>query len=631
LLGVQPRKKQTEGNELFKAHAAFSRLILTTNFDPFLQTALQTVNRLYFMSDTPELGIGDEILDDDTDAVHLVYLHGSIHRRSQAATDQDIQSLKEKNARILAPVLKRRGVIVLGYSGWDDVVVEALAACDQFDHLLYWCGLRSDPLAEGAFGPRVPEILRKPSANYVKTEGAGNFIANLCNQLIVGLPRLLDNPIGQLRELLDTVDLGELEQRKSTYDSKENMPLPFDNTSQTFVQAKQIAVECLERAEKSFRDNRTVQQSLSSARVAFRLGNYDETLYLCDGALSVFGIEHAIQAEILLVRGTTWALKGDDDKALADWTRVIEQLPGVPVKHIAKAYINRGIIWHRKSQIDKALTDWTRVIDHLPGAPIEQIAKALFTRGATQIQQDEFDKALADFTRLIEQLSGTPVELLAWALVNRGATWYQKGEIDKALADYSQLIDQLPEAPAESIAKALVNRGEIWHRKGEISRELADYTRVVEQLSDATIEPVARALFNRGIVWNEKNEADKALSDWTRLIERLPGAPTELIADALASRAWIQYKCRDYSAFLADTEAALRKQPEIDVAAFNLGLALLASGSDPEALTAYGLAGKKFPTKIEPCGLADLAEAQKDWLTEDRAKPAVELLRALMK
>jgi hypothetical protein len=148
LLGVQPG--QSRRNDLFKARSAFCRLILTTNFDPFLQTALQSVNRLYYMSDTPELGVGDEILDDETDAIHLVYLHGSIHRRSQAATDEEIRALKEKNARILAPVLKRRGVIVIGYSGWDDAIVEAIAACDRFDHRLYWCGREADPLKPGA-------------------------------------------------------------------------------------------------------------------------------------------------------------------------------------------------------------------------------------------------------------------------------------------------------------------------------------------------------------------------------------------------------------------------------------------------------------------------------------------------
>ena len=122
LLGVQPGK--TRESSLFRADAAFSRLILTTNFDPFLQVALQAVNRLYFMSDTPKLGVSDEILDDQIDAIHLVYLHGSVHRRFQMASDDEIREVKEKNVSTLAAVLKRRGVIVLGYSGWDDAIVD---------------------------------------------------------------------------------------------------------------------------------------------------------------------------------------------------------------------------------------------------------------------------------------------------------------------------------------------------------------------------------------------------------------------------------------------------------------------------------------------------------------------------
>jgi hypothetical protein len=209
---------------------------------------------LYFTSDTPELGVGDEILDDPTDTIHLVYLHGSIHRRSQAASDENIQALKEKNAQTLAPVLKRHGVIVLGYSGWDDAVVEALAACDRFDHRLYWCGLEPDPLAAGAFGPRVSNILRKPAALYVQILGAGRFMAQLCSQLVEGGARLLDNPIGQLRELLDTIDLKELEDLKPPVSAGSNIPqlLDIGSSAKVFVRAMQLTLQRLEHAEQVF-------------------------------------------------------------------------------------------------------------------------------------------------------------------------------------------------------------------------------------------------------------------------------------------------------------------------------------------------------------------------------------------
>lgn len=374
LLGVQPGRSRT--SKLFKARAAFSRLILTTNFDPFLQTALQAVNRLYFMSDTPELGVSDEVLDDQTDAIHLVYLHGSIHRRSQAATDDDIKVLKEKNARILAPVPKRHGVIVLGYSGWDDAIVEALAACDRFDHRLYWCGRESDPLVRGAFGPRMTDILRKPAALYVKIGSAGQFMAQLCTRLVEGLPRLLDNPIGQLREMLETIDLKELEPVAAPVLASSHGPQALDGRSNPDVifKAQKSAIERLAQAEQGFlspavlptpiaektpvrrRKAKTAAQPggskpqarrlLSSAQVAEALGNYAETLKLCTEALALDDLQAAEQAELLIVRGHALYFLRKTDEAITDWTNIIE-LPGAPVEQVAQALANRGWVSYK--------------------------------------------------------------------------------------------------------------------------------------------------------------------------------------------------------------------------------------------------------------------------------------------
>ena len=243
ILGVQPYRSRP--SQHFVTCAAFSRLILTTNFDPFLQIALQAVNRLYFMSDTPDLGLSDEILDDHTDAIHLVYVHGSIHQRLQMANKEDITRIQEQNAKTLASCLKRRGVIVLGYSGWEDAIVKALAFCDQFDQCLYWCGLEPDPLARHAFGPDVPGILRKPTAHYVRIDGAGPFMAELLNRLTGKLPRLLIDPIGQLRDLLDMIDFGELEgPGRVGSDSPGVVQISVDTIrKESFVGAKQTALE----------------------------------------------------------------------------------------------------------------------------------------------------------------------------------------------------------------------------------------------------------------------------------------------------------------------------------------------------------------------------------------------------
>ena len=87
------------------------------------------------------------------------------------------------------------------------------------------------------------------------------------------------------------------------------------------------------------------------------------------------------------------------------------------------------------------------------------------------------------------------------------------------------------------------------------------------------------------------------------------------------------YQRNAFDAFLSDTQAALSKDPALNFAAFNLGLALLACGRDMDALAAYKLAADQFPDAVGTLGLCDLAEAERVWLTEDRATRILRLLR----
>jgi tetratricopeptide (TPR) repeat protein len=615
VLGVQPMKSRD--SPLFKTQAALTRLILTTNFDPFLQTALQSVNRLYFMSDTPDLGLGDEIFDDYADAIHLVYVHGSIHRRSQKATEAEIAEIKAKNARTLAPVLRRHGVIVIGYNGWDDAIVEALATSESFDHQLFWCGMKPDPLASGAFGKRVPEVLRRPSACYVQISSAGQFMAQLCNTLTTGLPRLLANPIGQLREMLEIIDLKELDRLVPVV---ANLPdagklSRAGADAPTFEQSKQSAIRRLKQAEGVFlgeevqgsadgegrerapaagpAEGATTAQAnaerlLSSAGVAERLGNYGEVQRLAGEGLALPDLSASEQASFLLLRARGHYFLGDLESALRDWTDIVRN-PRVPTSQLGEALYNRGVVWGQKGETDNALADYTKVIEGLPGAPVEQVASALY---------------------------------------NRGAVWGEKGETDNALADYTKVIEGLPGAPVEQVAMALYNRGLVWSEKGETDNALADYTKVIEGLPGAPVEQMAKALNNRALAWGKRGETDKALADQTRIIEDLQfSASTEQGTAALTNRGWTRYLKGDFVGFLADTEAA--QNDPTAAAAFNLGLALLANGRDAEAIDAYRRAAERFPKSIEAPGLVDLEDARGKWLSPERARLAIELLRSI--
>lgn len=549
LLGVQPGKRR-ESNS-FRSNAAFSRLIFTTNFDPFLQVALQAVNRLYFMSDTPELGMTDEVLDDQSDAIHLVYVHGSIHRRSQAATEGSIQSLK-KNAQILEQVLKRHGVIVLGYKGWDDAIVEALAKCDKFENRLYWCGRGVDPLRKGAFGSKVQQILQKESAFYVQIDGAGDFMTRLFSGLVNGRPRLLENPIQQVREMLGNIDLKELESLSKGVPGASG-DLVGELHRNAFVEAQNSSLSRLLKAEELFLqivdssgENESAQgvalvldakpdasrfeQLVSSAGVSSSLGKYADAIELLTQALSISDLKPLEVARVLFDRGVAFYLVASPEQAVADWSRLID-LAGAPVEWVAQALVNRGVVHRKQGEPEKAIEDYTKVID-LAGAPVEPVAHAVFNRGLAYGKQGEAAKESEDYSRVV-LLAGAPIEHVAKALINRGVAYGKQGAAEKEFEDYSRVIE-FAEMPEEWVAQALINRGWAFGKQGEVAKELKDYTRVID-LAEVPVEPLAHALIKRGLAYGKQGEVAKQLEDYTRVID-LAGVPVESLAQALLNR-----------------------------------------------------------------------------------------------
>ena len=65
---------------------------------------------------------------------------------------------------------------------------------------------------------------------------------------------------------------------------------------------------------------------------------------------------------------------------------------------------NRGVAWGRKGEPEKELADYTRVIENLPGAPVDQVAKALGCRGWHNYERKDFAAFLADTAAAFEKL-----------------------------------------------------------------------------------------------------------------------------------------------------------------------------------------------------------------------------------
>ncbi|MEX0803140.1 MAG: SIR2 family protein [Candidatus Binatia bacterium] len=182
-----------------RGYSRFCSTIFTTNFDPLLQIALQLVSKLYYMTDRPQTL--ETPHDEENDAIHLIYTHGSIHQAALANTKQEIRRFANLQARQLPGYFRRHGVIVIGYSGWIDSCMTALTQCDQFDHNLYWCDICRGDSAKTSLRQNVYKFLVNHADNafYVRIDSADSIMQQIHEALKLGIaPSMISNPLPPL-------------------------------------------------------------------------------------------------------------------------------------------------------------------------------------------------------------------------------------------------------------------------------------------------------------------------------------------------------------------------------------------------------------------------------------------------
>ena len=104
--------------------------------------------------------------------------------------------------------------------------------------------------------------------------------------------------------------------------------------------------------------------------------------------------------QALLVRASAFYYSNHLDSAIRDLGDVIS-FPDASVELVATALFNRGATYSQQGKVDEALADYTRLIDNLPDAPVEQVATALCNRGVAYSQQGKVDEARQDLLRAV--------------------------------------------------------------------------------------------------------------------------------------------------------------------------------------------------------------------------------------
>jgi regulator of sirC expression with transglutaminase-like and TPR domain len=171
-------------------------------------------------------------------------------------------------------------------------------------------------------------------------------------------------------------------------------------------------------------------------------------------AIAIFIIIIGSNSYLAYERNKVWK----DDLTL--WSDNVEKTPNLP-----RPLLTRGFVYGNLGQYDKAIADFSRVIEIDPKSK-----EAYYDRGIAYATIGQVNKSIADYSRLIEI-----DPRYAKAYSNRGADYFNLGQLDKAIADYTVAIAIDPNYP-----DAYYNRGLAYGKLGKWENAIADYTRLLE-------------------------------------------------------------------------------------------------------------------------------------------------------
>lgn len=161
--------------------------------------------------------------------------------------------------------------------------------------------------------------------------------------------------------------------------------------------------------------------------------------------------------DAIFVRGQCLFLKGEHDRALLDYDKVIELAPAA--KGMERVYNIRSILRVLKGDTAGALQDLEKAIELNPN-----YAESFTNRGVTRAFRGDEAGAAADYEKAIALNPN-----LEAAYINRGILRFERQNLDGAMADFNRALELAP-----NTAKPYVDRAVLRTLAGEIDLALAD-------------------------------------------------------------------------------------------------------------------------------------------------------------
>jgi tetratricopeptide (TPR) repeat protein len=168
-------------------------------------------------------------------------------------------------------------------------------------------------------------------------------------------------------------------------------------------------------------------------------------------------------------------------------------------------------LYAKKGDNDNAIADYTRtiILDPADTSAIQCRDKVYYSKGGYNKSKENYadylkrccDKAISDYTELIKL---DPNDFISF--IKRGNAYYFKKDYDSAIADYSLAIKL-----ATNDVNAYYFRGDAYREKGDYDSAIADYTKVIKLDPNNTA-----AYINRGVTYDEKGDCENAIADYAQ-------------------------------------------------------------------------------------------------------------------
>lgn len=306
-------------------------------------------------------------------------------------------------------------------------------------------------------------------------------------------------------------------------------------------------------------------------------------------------------------RGDLYLRKGEFDRAIADYTAVINQKPDDIYR-----YQKRALAYRLEGDYKRAILDYDTMIKSSDSNPEYFIGRGLAYAGAGKPE-----RAAVDFTQAIDIFPEG-----ATAYYDRAQAERESGNPDIAIADYSAAIERDP-----NYAVAFNSRGRAYAALHDDAHAMADFQAAI-RLNDK----LGAAYYNRASLHQAAGRQDQAVADFGRALAADPNNKDFLVArgSVLAANASYDAAERDFSAALTidplDTAAYVgRAAARLKLGATAKSLddvnrALLLDGS---LASAYAVRADIYATQ----GQVDKAAA--DRLAADKSRAAMEERRQI--